>query len=69
MVADEVADTLKAVILCPNLRSGKEGVNSGEESSKTSAPRLQKWEYSRGLRKGKRTGSAVVPITEASLER
>lgn len=56
VVADEVTDTLKAVVLCPNLCSRKEGVSSGAKSK--AAERRQLY---CGMRKGKKTGMEDCP--------
>lgn len=41
VVADEVADTLKAVILGPNLAMGRGRVDAGEEAHQTSGPKAE----------------------------
>lgn len=60
VVADEVADALEAVILCPNLGVHRERVKAGEDL-RPQPPRLRKLENSRGLRKEKRTAGPRGP--------
>lgn len=56
VVTDEVTDTLKAVILCPNLGSVKKRVDSSEESNKTSAPRSEKAAIFKKVEEGEKDG-------------
>lgn len=62
VVADEVTDTLKAVILCPNLGSG-ERVNSGEGSNKTSAPKAEEAGIFKRVKEGEKDGRGERAIS------
>lgn len=67
VVADEVADTVKAVILGPNLGMGRGRVDAGEESHQTSGPKAEEGTVER-LRSEKRMAGAgpSVLLTEAA---